>query len=314
MSSETREHRSFAAKAIRSARDLVWKRPAAAEPPARDPLGLNWNLLSLPGVVFLVGAFLIPLFFLVSKSFQLDAGRARLEPGFTLANYTRFFGDEFYLGILGRTLLLGLVVVSSCVVLAYPTAYFLARNRSRHRGILIFLIVAPLLISVVIRNLGWIPLLSPNGVLNWILLSLGLISSPLRLLNNFAGVAIGLTHSLLPFMILTLIAVIQRIDRSLEEAAMNLGASPWQTFMYVVLPLSRLGLINGYLIVLTTAISAFTTPALLGGRRVLVLPIYIEQQIRYALQYAFGATAATVLLVAAVLLTIASLNRAEERR
>jgi putative spermidine/putrescine transport system permease protein len=145
-------------------------------------------------------------------------------------------------------------------------------------------------------------------------MKIGLIDEPLVLLNNFTGVVIGLTHSLLPFMVLTLMAVIQRIDRSLEEASMNLGASPMRTFLQVVLPLSRPGLVGGYLLVLTMTISAFTTPAVLGGRRVLVMPVYIEQQIRHALQYGFGATLSTVLLVTALLLTVASLYGSERKQ
>jgi len=286
----------------------------AGDDSARDPLQLRWGILSLPGVLVLAAIFAVPVAVLASKSFLKDAGRARIAPGFTLDNYIRFFTDWFYFRVLFDTLVLGCVVVTACVILAYPVAYFLARTRSRYRGFFIFLVVAPLLISVVIRNLGWVPMLSTNGFVNWTLLALGVVDQPLRLLNNFTGVAIGLTHSLLPYMILTLIAVIQRIDHTVEEAALNLGATPWQTFSRVILPLSRPGLLGGYLIVLTASISAFTTPALLGGRRVIVLPIYIEQQMRHALQYAWGATAAAILLLTAIILTLASLSRSEEAR
>ncbi len=293
---------------------LFSRTPGGTDDLVRDPLRLRWGLFALPGVLILSAVFAIPVVALVGKSFFRDAGRTRLEPGFTLDNYIRFFSDGFYWRVLFDTFLLGGVVVTACVLLAYPVAYFLARTQNRHRGLLIFLVVAPLLISVVIRNLGWIPILSSNGLVNWILLVLGIVDEPVKLLNNFTGVVIGLTHSLLPYMVLMLITVIQSIDRSVEEAALNLGATPWQTFLRVILPLSRPGLIGGYLLVLTTAVSAFTTPAVMGGRRVLVLPIYIEQQIRYALQYAFGATAATILLLTTVLLTLMSLNQSREGR
>ena len=288
------------------------RRPSASDDLVRDPLQLRWGLLSLPGVLILCAVFAIPVAALIGKTFFRDAGRARLEPGFTLDNYFRFFSDSFYWRVLFDTFLLGGVVVTACLLLAYPVAYFLARTQNRHRGLLIVLVIAPLLISVVIRNLGWIPILSSNGFVNWTLLALGIVNEPVRLLNNFTAVVIGLTHSLLPYMVLTLIAVIQRIDRSVEEAALNMGATPWQTFVRVVLPLSRPGMIGGYLLVLTTTVSAFTTPAVLGGRRVLVLSIYIEQQIRYALQYAFGATAATILLATTVLLTIMSIKQSKD--
>jgi len=281
---------------------------AAKGPSPRDPLGGPWGLLAFPGVLALAAVFAVPVFILVFKSLYLDAGMARLQPGITLENYIRFFGDPFYLGILWETLKLGFVVVTACIILGYPVAYFLARTEYRHRGLLIFLIVAPLFISVVVRNLGWVPLLSDSGFVNWVLIKLGVVSTPLKLINNFTGVVIGLTHSSLPFMILTLIPVIQRIDPSIEEASQNLGASPWQTFLKVVLPLSKPGLLGGYLLILTTTIAAFTTPAVLGGRRVLVMPVYIEQQFRSALQYGLGATIATVLLITGAILTLVSMR------
>ncbi len=185
--------------------------------------------------------------------------------------------------------------------------------RSRWRGFLIFFVVAPLLISTVIRNLGWFPILGGGGLINWLLMSIGLIGEPLKIANNFTGVVVGLTHALLPFMILALMTVIQRIEPEIEEAAINLGASPIETFFRVVLRLSRPGLLAGYLLVFTMAISGFTTPDMMGGKRVLVMSTFIEQQVRSVLNYAFGSTAAVILMfVAAVLTLIAVRSGAEE--
>jgi putative spermidine/putrescine transport system permease protein len=273
----------------------------------RDPIQLPWRLISAPAMLVLCGLFAAPIVALIYKSLFKDLSYGRLGQNLTIENYTRFFSDPFYLAILGQTLLIGFITVTVCVLLGYPVAYFLARTHSRYRGILIFLVVAPMLISVVIRNLGWVPVLSSNGLVNWLLIHAGLIEQPLVLLHNTTGVIIGLTQSLIPYMILTLLAVIQRIDHSVEEASMSLGAPPWQTFRRVVLPMSRPGLLGGYLLVLTTSIAAFTTPAVLGGGRVLIMPIYIEQQMRAALRYGFGGALATALI-----LTIAS-ARAEER-
>jgi putative spermidine/putrescine transport system permease protein len=146
-----------------------------------------------------------------------------------------------------------------------------------------------------------------------VLLELGVVSSPLRLINNFTGVVIGLVHALLPFMILTLTTVIQRIDADLEEAAASLGAGPWRVFWRVLLPLSLPGVVSGSLIVFTMAISAYTTPAILGGNRVLVMATYIAQQFRTVLNYPAGGTAAAILLVFAAVLTVLALRvRTEE--
>jgi putative spermidine/putrescine transport system permease protein len=169
-------------------------------------------------------------------------------------------------------------------------------------------VIAPLLVSAVVRNLGWFPLLSDSGLVNWLLMSLGLINSPLKFINNFTGVIIGLVHALLPIMILTLTTVIQRIDLDLEEAAANLGAGPLLVFWRVLLPLSLPGVVSGSLLVFSMAVSAYTTPAILGGNRVLVMATYIAQQFRAVLDYPAGSTAAAVLLLFTVLLTILALR------
>jgi putative spermidine/putrescine transport system permease protein len=278
-----------------------------------EAFAIRWGTLSLPAVLLLLIGFGVPIAYMIANSFLRHAGHGRVRPPATLGNYLAFLGDPFFMGILLDTFLLGLIVVGICGALGYPVAYFLARTTTRWRGILVFLVVAPLLVSAVIRNLGWVPILGSNGVINWILLSLGLVSRPLPLSNNFIGVVIGTTHALLPFMILMLMTVIQRIDLEVEEAAVNLGASPWQKFRYVIFPLSMPGLLGGYLIVFTITISSYTTPAMLGGNRVIVMSTFIAQQVRFVHNYAFGATCAVILMAVAVVLTVVSLRQSERR-
>ena len=207
-----------------------------------------------------------------------------------------------------RTCGLGMLVTLGCLIVGYPVAYYLARTPSRWRGFALFLVISPLLVSAIVRNIGWFPLLSQSGAVNWLLLKLGLIATPLSLINNFTGVVIGLVHALLPFMILTLTTVIQRIEGDLEEAAANLGAGPLQTFWRVLLPLSLPGVVSGSLLVFAMAISAYTTPAILGGNRVLVMATYIAQQFRTVLNYPAGGTAAALLLLFAIVLTVLALQ------
>ena len=268
----------------------------------------RWALLLLPGLLFLVLVFLLPTAILASNSLHLSAGLGQLQEGLTLENYVAFLTDFFYLEVLLDTFYLGIIVVTLCAVIGYPVAYFLARTTSAWRSTLVFLVVAPLLITNVIRNLGWLPILSDSGLVNSVLLGIGIIGEPLKLVGNFTGVVIGLVHALLPFMIISLMAVIQRIEPELEEASINLGAGPLVTFWRVLLPLSRPGLLAGYLFVFTIAISAFVTPGMLGGKRVLVMATYIEQQFRAVLNYAFGATAAVILLVVSAGLTLLALR------
>jgi putative spermidine/putrescine transport system permease protein len=268
----------------------------------------GWGGLIVPAVLVLLLVFVLPIGQLALNSFHLKSGPGMIDPAWTLDNYVRFLSDPFYYGILLETFILGIVVVSICLVIGFPVAYFLARTRSRWRGALIFVVVSPLLISVVIRNLGWLPVLGSSGVINWLLLSLGILSEPVQLINNYIGVVIGLTHALSPFMILSLMTVIQRIEPEIEEASINLGASPFETFWRIVVPLSRPGVLAGYLLVFTVVLSAFTTPGMMGGNRVLVMSTYIGQQIRTALNYPFAAMAAIILMLVTTLTTLIALR------
>jgi putative spermidine/putrescine transport system permease protein len=274
-----------------------------------------WLWVLLPTAFVLGLIFFAPIVDLILASLHEMAGPGQVSTSFTFANYRTFLTDPFYFGILLRTCWLGFLVVGCCLLVGYPVAYFLARTQSRWRGFWLFLVISPLLISAVVRNMGWFPLLDQSGLVSWLLRELGLISSPLRLINNFTGVVIGLVHALLPFMILTLTTVIQRIDVDLEEAAASLGAGPWRVFWRVLLPLSLPGVVSGSLLVFTMSISAYTTPAILGGNRVLVMATYIAQQFRTVLNYPAGGTAACILLVFAAMLTILALQiRTEESR
>jgi putative spermidine/putrescine transport system permease protein len=275
--------------------------------------GAKWALLSLPMVSMLALVFAVPIGSLIVLSFYSMTGPAAVGDHLTLENYRSFFTDIFYFKIVLNTFWLGVVVVCSCLIIGYPVAYFLARTRSHWRGLLLFLVVAPLLVSAVVRNIGWFPLLSDNGLVNWLLLKSGLVSQPIPLISNFTGVVIGLVHALLPFMILTLTTVIQRIEPDLEEAAASLGAGPIQTFAQVMLPLSLPGMIGGSLLVFTMAIAAYTTPVIMGGNRVLVMATFIGQQFRTVLDYATGATSAAVLMLLAGLLTALALRLGAQR-
>jgi ABC-type spermidine/putrescine transport system permease subunit I len=196
--------------------------PMAASPavserrPRRVSPNVTWALLSLPMVVTLVLVFAIPIGCLIVLSFFSMTGPAAVGDELTLENYRSFLTDGFYLKIVLNTFWLGAVVVICCLVIGYPVSYFLARTQSRWRGLLLFLVVAPLLISAVVRNIGWFPILSNGGLVNWLLLKSGLVNQPVPLISNFIGVVIGLVHALLPFMILTLTTVIQRIEPELE--------------------------------------------------------------------------------------------------
>lgn len=254
-----------------------------------------WLLVLLPLIVF-AGLFLAPLgnLFVISLfRFDRTAGIVA-EP--SLANYGKFLGDPFYLWILWRTLKVGLLVTLTTLVLGYPVALHLTRSGPRRRAWLTLLILAPLLISVVVRSFGWLVILGPNGLVNALLVATGLVADPLRLLYTESAIVLGLTHVFLSFMVLSIAAALGRIDPSLLRAAQSLGATPAQTFRRVVFPLSLPGVVAGSLIVFTLSTSAFITPALLGGPRVKVMSYLAYQQTLMLSDWPSGAAIAFILL------------------
>lgn len=277
---------------------------------AKDVLGIRWGFTAIPGLLLLIGGFLIPLGMLGVYSLLHDASQGQVSGPATLRNYSAIVTDPFYLRVLGRTLGLGAMVTFFCACLAYPLAYFLTHTRTRWRGILTFMMIMPLMISSVIRNIGWLPILGDHGAINFILMKAGL-PSPLVLMNNMTGIVIALVHALLPFMTLMLVTVMQSIRPEVEEAAQTLGASPWRRFWEVVFPLSRGGLAAGSALVFSLAVSSYTTPMILGGGKVLVMSTFIAQQIQSVLHYAFGSAFTVVLFLIALALTSVASKRLE---
>lgn len=258
--------------------------------------------LTAPLALLLLVYFLLPLALLLSNSLRLVVIGQPTPPGITLANYIRFLTDPFYLGSLWATLVLGISVTVLATLMGYPVAFGLARSRHRWKTALRLLVIAPLLVSVVIRTYGWIVLLSNNGAVNNALLAMRLIEEPVKFMFTQLGVTIGLLHFGLPVAILSLVGVIETVDRSLEEAARGLGASPLQTFLRVTLPLTLPGIAAGSMLVFSSAVAAFVIPALMGGPTVIVLPTLIYQQMMDTLEWGFGGAVATILLAVAVAL------------
>jgi putative spermidine/putrescine transport system permease protein len=279
------------------------------------PARRHWvpALLVCPALLLLLFAFAAPLGILVTYSFYDSRPGGVMVPAFTPRHYLRFLGDPFYLRVLWQTVVLGMWVTGWCIVLGYPLAYVLARTRSRQiRAILVTLLLVPLMTSVVVRSYGWLILLANNGLVNTALLALGVIQSPVQLLFNTTGVLIALVAIMLPYMILTLMPVIQNIDPSLEEASQSLGANPWRVFRDVVIPLSLPGVGAGSILVFVLTIAAYATPRLVGGSRLLVMPIFVYDQAMALLNWPF-ASATSFILLGLVLALMALQGRLLER-
>jgi putative spermidine/putrescine transport system permease protein len=257
----------------------------------------------LAPAVLVVGVFLVPPVLGILAGSVLQHGQETGPP--TLANYRHFLGDPYYLRTLLLTLKLSLVTTVGALVLGYLVAFQLVRSIcSRTARRLVYLIVvAPLFTSSIVRSFGWMVGLGNAGFVNRLLRDLGLVEAPVRLIFNETGVVIGLTHILLPFMVLSIAAVLQNIDHTLEEAAMDLGANRLVTFLTVTLPLSLPGVVAGSLIVFSLAMSAYVTPAVLSGGRLKVVPMLIYEQYISVFDWGFGAAMAIVLLALTLAIT-----------
>ena len=262
-------------------------------------LSVKW-LLILPGIMAMLTLFIIPLSQLaITSIFDAPAGET-LRP--TLTHYIRFLSNPHYQNLLMRTLSMGAVVSIITLVLGYCLAYGIARTEPKYKTMLMLLVVLPLLTSAVIRSFGWIISLGRFGFINGLLVSLGLIKEPLSLLYTMNGVIIALVHILLPFMVLVLYSVIDKLDRNIEDAALSLGASPVKAFFLVTLPLTKPGILAGTLLVFSLAISFFITPAMIGGPTLQVMATEIYDQALHVLDWPFASAIAIILLIAVLLL------------
>jgi putative spermidine/putrescine transport system permease protein len=274
----------------------------SVSPAARTP-GRRWlrGLLS-PAVLLLLPAgivvsvfFGLPMLILVSTSVLTYSQQVGGTEPLTLANYLRFFSDPFYLNILLRTLRLAAIVTAICLAVGFPVAMQLSRSSGRTRVAITMIVLSPLLVSVVVRSFGWMLVLGPGGVLS-ALYGLFNPSEQLVLLYTETAIVIGLVHVMIPFMVLSLLGILQTIDRNMVLAAQNLGASPFRAFWLVTVPLSLPGIVAGSLIVFALSASYFVTPAVLGGARVKMMSYLVFQENISLLNWPFGAAIALILL------------------
>jgi putative spermidine/putrescine transport system permease protein len=222
-------------------------------------------------------------------------GRGLRAGYWTIENYTRILTDSFYREVIWRTLGLGLTVTFACLLLGYPLAYLIARGPVRWRVPLILLVIFPMLLNLVVRSFGWIVLLSNKGLINNLLVDLGFVAAPLKLLFNLTGVMIGLTHIYLPFMVLMLVTTIKNVPTEVEAAAATLGSTRWHVFTAVTLPLSMPGVLAGSILVFVLTISALVTPRMLGGPTYKVMATVIYDEFMQLLDWPSGGALAFVL-------------------
>jgi putative spermidine/putrescine transport system permease protein len=257
---------------------------------------VRWGIVMLPAVVVSVGLLAASQLVFLRMSFFRDRGFGLIDTHPTLGNYLAVATDMFYLNSLYLTVQVSLIVVACSLFIGYPVAYVLTRMPARWATLIIAAVVASALVAEVIKVLGLIVIFSADGIVNRTLVALGATSAPIKILGSMTGVVLGLLHFTLGFVILLLFSVLQTIPRSLEEAAGVHGASPLRVFWRVVLPLSTPGVITAGLVIFNLSMGAFTAVSLLGGGRILTLPILIERTMILETKYAMAACLAAVLL------------------
>ncbi len=254
------------------------------------------TLLILPGAIFLLLFFLVPLLFVFAESFR-DA-----EGALTLARYGEVLSDRQFRHVYLRTLKIALIVTPLAVLLGYPSAYVIVRLPVGRKSLLMSLVILPLMTSPVARTFAWIVVLGRFGIVNETLRALRLVQEPARLLYTEGAIVVGLLQLFLPIMVLTLVSALENVQDDVEEAALSLGSSRLGSFFRVLVPLSYDGLIMGVTLVFTGCITAYVTPAILGGTKVLTLATLMRLESLVLMNWEAGTVIAVVMIVTTLVL------------
>lgn len=243
----------------------------------------------------------IPFIYVFCMSFMIKDPNGGVKLGFTLENFKQVF-DPLYLKVFGQSIVISLFTTIVCALIAYPFTYFIAQKTTIKKAVFMAMVIVPFLVSSLIRLFGWINILRKDGILNSLLLKLGLINQPLELVYNTTGVMIGLVYMLLPFMILPLYSSIEKLDKSLLEACSDLGAKPATAFLRVTLPLTMPGIFAGSILVFIPALGYFFVTDILGGSKIQVIGNIIRNQFITARNWPLGSAISICLIVITLIL------------
>jgi ABC-type spermidine/putrescine transport system permease subunit I len=259
---------------------------------ARGPRNMMPLLLAAPLLIYMVAFYALPVVAMLLRSIN--------DPEWTLQHYAALFEDPVFHKTFGITFRTSIIVTVGTLLLGYPVALGLVRAR-RTAPLILIVILLPFWTSVLVRSYAWMVLLGRHGLINEALLAAGLVERPLRILNTPLATQIAMMHILLPYMVLPIANALRQIDPSLLRASSGLGATPWNTFRQVILPLSMPGVAAGVLLVFVLALGFYITPAMVGGPRDITLSMLIAQQVDQ-LNWAYAATLSAVLLATALAL------------
>ena len=268
----------------------------------------RWFLL--PAWAWLLGLFAAPMCIVIAYSFLTRGTYGGTEYPWTAENYRRLF-DPLYLSIYARSVAMAAAATALCLLLAFPAALFIAKS-GKYKNLYLQLVMLPFWTSFLVRTYAWLFLLRDTGLINSSLLAMGVINQPLPLLYNNAAVLVGLVYGYLPFMVLPIYAVLERLDPALEEAAADLGAGQLDIIFRVVIPLCKPGIIAGAVLVFVPALGAYLTPDLLGGGQTIMIGNLVQNQFTTARDWAFGSAVSVMLMMLVMALAWIFLRRYRE--
>lgn len=264
--------------------------------PARSSL-TPWLWLA-PAGALLIPFFLIPILVTARNSVYFDDPFGVLVPDFTFANYRKVLTDTYYLTVFANTALAALGVSALALAVAYPFSWLLARSGGSTRAFLLWAVYLPIYVSVIMRVFGWMVFIADSGMINEALLKLGVISAPIRMINEVSGMSIGLIHRYLPLMILPLVTSLRKVDDGMLRASANLGGGRWFTWWRVVMPISLPGAVAGTQLVFAGVISDYVIPILMGSTRFQLLAPAIYYEATTNASWALSGAMASIVLVA----------------
>ena len=269
----------------------------------RESLRLRGIGLISPTMLYLIIFLIVPLGMVVFFSFMTRGPYGNVVYKFNLDNYLRL-QDPLYYRILGYSISTAALTTLATILIGYPLAYYIARVTERQRSFLLFLILVPFWTNFIIRIYAWIMILRGEGLLNTLLLDIGILKVPLEIMYTPTAVLIGMVYEFLPFMVLPLYTSLEKMDLSQLEAAADLGARPWQAFLRITLPVTMPGIVAGSILVFIPAMGMFVIPDLMGGAKTVLVGNLIRNQFLTARNWPFGAAASMVLLVGTLIITL----------
>lgn len=269
------------------------------------PKFLQYLATIVPASLWMLGFFVVPLLLIVIVSFCTRGEIGNIEYKFTISNYTRLI-SPLYIDIFVKSILIAIYTTVLCLVIGYPFAYMIAGYSKKVKPILLLLVMLPFWTNSLVRTYAMIVLLRTEGIINTVLLHLGLIRSPLHLMYNNTAIMIGMLYIMFPFMVLPLYTSIEKLDRRVLEAAADLGASPVKRFLKVTLPLTKSGILSGSLLVFVPTLGLFFITDLMGGSKIVLMSNLIKNQFLTARDWPFGSAISVILII--VMITFIVLN------